>query len=230
MTSYGQSGVLTLPESYIERNGIKEITYLNADSQMTSRILFTNKGLTKEHAQFIKYHHSDSIIQVHSYEYDSSNSVCCHTYLQYSIGKNEFPIINTSMYCRPFNNDSSKITRYASVYGHNIEYKESEKTVNYHVTIKDSLKETFDFYGDTLTLKKFGSPIADSIVFKNSYMVISYKYSAFKLTGIWHFMIRNEEAQLFCRIWFDTNGFPIKEYWLHNEKYRTARIEVEQWK
>ena len=222
--AYSQSGVWGLPESYISRNNIKAVIYFNSDSIQTSRILFTKNGLVKEHAQFVKYDSSrDSILQVHAYEYDSNKAVVAHSYFQYSIGSNEFPLISNALHNPHYKNDSVKISRYASAYGHFYKYSEYQKRIDYPLFLNDSI----DFHGEDLVEREVFE--SDSIVFRDKEAIWCFKYENSKLTGYWVFMIRNGEQQLYGRIWFNESGLPEKEVVYTMENPKSFKIVVEKW-
>jgi hypothetical protein len=228
IASTGQTGVLAIPESYISRNSIKSICYLNSDSVQVSRILFTKSGFLKEHSRFLKYRTDrDSLLQVDAYEYDSTNLILAHSYFQYTLGSGEFPLVTNALHNSYSQNDSIKISRYASAFGHFYNYSKFKDRVEYIVSLNDSIKEVFSFYGERLNQEVFNS---DSIVFNDDLAIWSFKYNETSLNGYWCIYIREEKHQLICRIWFNESGLPEKEIVFKNGKSIVFNIVVEKWK
>jgi len=221
---FGQSGAWGLPESYISRNNIQAIVYLNSDSAQIARILFTKEGLVKEHAKFVRYKSGqDSILQVHAYEYDSTNKVTAHSYFQYTIGTNEFPLVTNALHNPDYKKDSIKISRYASAYGHFYSFSEYFKKNDYWLYLND----TISFHGsDTLFRGVFES---DSIVFRDDAGFWCFKYRNSELSGYWYYAIVNDLPQLYLRIWFNELGLPEKESVYKKGKAKYYTIVVKKW-
>lgn len=230
--STAQGGASAIPETYIVRNNIKEMIYYNSNDVASSKFTFTRAGLIQNHSKFTSYPpFTDSIVQVRTFEYDSSNFKIAEHYFQFTLGSLEFPLINSEYFSRMEIVDSIHNSKYSHLLGRTIYDNVLNRQVLYEVVIGDAINETFDSYGDPFEVEQFKIDNCDSVAFLSTSNIDtwSFTYKDAKLIHLRIFLEISNESILISEMWFDDNGLPIRERVLLNQEYVDFRIEVEQW-
>lgn len=212
---HAQSVPILMPRSYIERHNIKEVT-LKIDSETAvAQYHFNKVGLLMRDSHFQKIEAggtSDSICQVWSYEYDSTNEMISQTYFQYSIGTNTFPSVRTEIYSAMPARDSVQTRRYGPAIGDYVEYSNFnplDKDVTFMVI--DSIHEKIALWSTDDEVQTFKLSSNDSIVIRDESSSFNYRYAGIHLDRIWAYQtLGSIEWNLVVQFWFDKDGLPKK--------------------